>query len=99
MRELRASGAGLRQRLKIFAETFRALEQVLAQNLIRRPASTRHFHDLTKRLAAKPLRIRKARGVISPRKRHQILSVQILNLILYSIHSVSIVQLVSLLFS
>jgi len=76
----------LRQRLTIFAETFRALEQVLAQNLIWGLAVPYYIYDLAGRWTAETLWIWKARGVISPRKRRQTFRIQIPNIIPFSLH-------------
>jgi hypothetical protein len=76
----------LRQRLTIFAETFRALEQVLAQSLIGGLTAPHYLDDLAGRRTAEPLRIWKARGVISPRKRRQPFRIQTPNIIPFSLH-------------
>jgi len=76
----------LRQGLTIFAETFRALEQVLAQSFIGDLAAYHYLDYLAGRRTAEPLWIWKALGVISPRKRRQLFLIQIPYIIPFSLH-------------
>jgi len=76
----------LRQRLTIFSETFRALEQVLAQSLIWGLTVPHYLEDIAGWRTAEPLWIWKARGVISPRERRQLFRIHNPNIISFSLH-------------